>query len=61
VHVQFSDAVNSSGSPIYRIGTHTIRAQRREDGVSIDQILLSPQTFLSASPGALKNDTVKFP
>jgi hypothetical protein len=103
VHVQFSDSVNSSGSPIYRIGTtssaqvnledcsgcgvsgwgwqdngwgvnvsgarivfatsgtHTIRVQPREDGVSIDQILLSPSKYLSASPGALKNDSVRLP
>jgi glucose/arabinose dehydrogenase/regulation of enolase protein 1 (concanavalin A-like superfamily) len=38
-------------------GTQTIRIQTREDGLSIDQIVLSPATFLSSSPGALKNDT----
>jgi len=38
-------------------GTHTIRIQVREDGLALDQILLSPQKFLNASPGALKNDT----
>jgi hypothetical protein len=38
-------------------GTHTLRLQHREDGLSIDQIVLSPQTYLNTSPGALKNDT----
>jgi phosphatidylserine/phosphatidylglycerophosphate/cardiolipin synthase-like enzyme len=42
-------------------GPQTIRVQRREDGVSIDQILLSPEKFLSTSPGALKNDTTILP
>jgi acid phosphatase len=37
-------------------GTHTIRIQVREDGLSIDQIVLSPDTYLNTSPGALKND-----
>ena len=37
-------------------GPHTIRVQVREDGVSIDQIVLSPATWLSSAPGALKND-----
>jgi hypothetical protein len=38
-------------------GTQRIRIQQREDGVSIDQIVLSPSTYLNASPGALTNDT----
>jgi endonuclease/exonuclease/phosphatase family metal-dependent hydrolase len=38
-------------------GTHTIRVQVREDGMSIDQVVLSPVTYLSASPGARVNDT----
>jgi hypothetical protein len=98
---QFSDAVTSTGSPIYRIGTtsaaavsledrngagvdgwgwndnawaaaaapvyfgntgtHTLRVQRREDGVSIDQIVLSAVSYLNRSPGALKNDTTILP
>ncbi|HJX01339.1 MAG TPA: endonuclease/exonuclease/phosphatase family protein, partial [Terriglobales bacterium] len=32
-------------------GTHTIRVQLRESGFTIDQIVLSPQTYLSAAPG----------
>jgi endonuclease/exonuclease/phosphatase family metal-dependent hydrolase len=31
-------------------GTHTIRVQTREDGLSIDQIILSPSTYLKAAP-----------
>ena len=38
-------------------GPQTIRIQTREDGLSIDQIVLSRGAFLTASPGALKNDT----
>jgi glucose/arabinose dehydrogenase/PKD repeat protein len=42
-------------------GTHTIRLQTREDGLSIDQIVLSPSTYLTASPGLLRNDTTILP
>ena len=42
-------------------GTHTIRVQGREDGISIDQIVLSPGTYLNNSPGALKNDNTVLP
>ncbi len=42
-------------------GTQTIRIQVREDGLSIDQILLSPGMYLTSSPGALKNDTTILP
>ncbi len=42
-------------------GTHTIRIQVREDGLSIDQIVLSPSTYLNSSPGALKNDSTILP
>ena len=38
-------------------GKHTIRIQTREDGVEIDQIVLSPTTYLSKSPGLVINDT----
>ena len=103
VFVQFSDSVNSSGMPAYRIGTtsgtevnledcsgcglsgwgwqdngwgvgvlgpqiyfqstgsHTIRVQTREDGFSIDQIVMSPATYLNNSPGALRNDNTILP
>jgi hypothetical protein len=39
-------------------GMHTIRVQVREDGIGIDQIVLSAKRFLSRSPGMLKNDSV---
>jgi hypothetical protein len=98
LHVQFSDALTSSGTPYARIGTtasaevvlqagstapaphgwgwadngwdtagapiyfattgtHTIRIQQREDGMTIDQIVLSPDAYLSAAPGARRDDT----
>lgn len=38
-------------------GLQTIRIQQREDGISIDQVLLSPAAFLTSPPGAAKNDT----
>jgi phosphatidylserine/phosphatidylglycerophosphate/cardiolipin synthase-like enzyme len=37
-------------------GPQTIRVQVREDGLSIDQIVLSRGPYLSSSPGAAKND-----
>jgi hypothetical protein len=103
VFVQFAGSVNSSGAPIWRIGTtgateinvedcngcglsgwgwqdngwgtavlgplvyfattgqQRIRIQTREDGLSIDQIVLSPTTYLSQAPGNLKNDTTILP
>jgi hypothetical protein len=42
-------------------GTQRIRIQPREDGLSIDQIVLSPQQYLTASPGTTKNDTTILP
>jgi len=42
-------------------GTHTIRIQVREDGLSIDQIVLSSQTFRNSAPGSLKNDATILP
>jgi hypothetical protein len=47
------------GPPVYfaASGPQRIRVQTREDGFSIDQIVLSPQRYLSTAPGALKNDT----
>lgn len=37
--------------------THTIRVQTREDGVQIDQVVLSTATYLNTSPGSFTNDT----
>jgi len=38
-------------------GAQTIRVQVKQDGFSIDQIVLSAETFLTVAPGALKNDS----
>jgi hypothetical protein len=38
-------------------GPHTLRIQVREDGVQIDQIVLSPNTYLSVPPGPPTNDS----
>jgi endonuclease/exonuclease/phosphatase family metal-dependent hydrolase len=50
---------DSLGDLIYfqTTGTQTLRVQRREDGISIDQIVLSASQYLTASPGQTKNDT----
>ena len=42
-------------------GPQTLRLQPREDGLSIDQIVLSPRTFLLRSPGAVRNDQTIVP
>jgi hypothetical protein len=38
-------------------GTHTLRIQAREDGVQLDEIVLSSSAYLSSSPGQAVNDT----
>jgi len=38
-------------------GTHNIRVQVREDGFTIDQIVLSPVAYLTTAPGKLTDDT----
>jgi hypothetical protein len=47
------------GPQIYfaETGTQRILVQISEDGLGIDQIVLSPERYLSSSPGTLKNDT----
>ncbi len=42
-------------------GTHTIRIQTREDGVQVDQIVLSPATYLSSAPGQPTGDSTILP
>lgn len=37
-------------------GSHTLRVQIREDGVELDQIVLSPASYMSAAPGPVVND-----
>jgi hypothetical protein len=99
--VQFSGSVDSTGAPVFRIGTtdatmfnleectgcgisawgwndnlfqglgpliyfatsgpQTIRVQLREDGLALDQIVLSPAKYLNTAPGAPKNDATILP
>ncbi len=42
-------------------GAHTLRIQTREDGVEVDQVVLSPAKFYSKSPGSLTNDSTIVP
>ena len=42
-------------------GTHTVRVQIREDGVEVDQIVLSPSTYYSAAPGPIVDDATIVP
>jgi hypothetical protein len=53
------NAYGAFAAPIYfaKSGPQTIRVLRREDGISIDQIVLSAGRYLNASPGLAKNDT----
>jgi hypothetical protein len=42
-------------------GLQTIRVQTREDGVSLDQIVLSARKYKTTRPGAVKNDATMLP
>jgi hypothetical protein len=42
-------------------GTHRVRVQVREDGLGIDQIVLSSGLYLTKPPGAAKADTTILP
>lgn len=44
-----------------RTGLQTLRIQPREDGLMIDQIVLSPERYLTTAPGVLKNDPTILP
>jgi hypothetical protein len=52
-------AVNQNGTLLRfpQGGWQTIRIQTREDGLSIDQIVLSSERYISTRPGKAKNDT----
>lgn len=41
-------------------GTPTLRVQTREDGVSVDQIVISADTYQQAPPGPPKRDNTIF-
>lgn len=51
------------GAPVYfnQDGEQTIRIQQREDGVRIDQIVISTDAYYDAAPGTLKGDTTIVP
>ena len=57
------DAYDGLAAPIYfaTTGPQTIRVQVREDGLSLDQIVLSAKTYLTTSPGAFKDDATILP
>ncbi|PYR01496.1 MAG: hypothetical protein DMG00_31250 [Acidobacteria bacterium] len=42
-------------------GSHTMRIQVREDGVQLDQIVLSPSQYLTTAPGTVSNDRTIVP
>jgi hypothetical protein len=42
-------------------GSHTLRVLVREDGVQLDQIVLSPSTYISSPPGPVTNDSTIVP
>ena len=54
---------NGTGPLIYfsRTGVQRLRIQIREDGLGIDQIVLSADTYLTTAPGAATNDTTILP
>jgi hypothetical protein len=54
---------SAPGTPVTfaTTGTHTLRIQQREDGISIDQVVLSGHTFADRAPGAAKDDTIIVP
>ncbi len=49
---------NGLGALIYfaESGVQTLRLQRRQDGIAIDQVVLSPARYFSSRPGAPRND-----
>lgn len=53
----------SVGPQIYfrTSGTHVLRIQQREDGAAIDQIVLSPDTYLMSAPGPHTDDSTILP
>ena len=42
-------------------GPQTLRIQTREDGLSIDQIVISPSAYLTSRPGGARNDATILP
>ena len=52
-----------AGPPIYfaESGAQTLRVQTREDGLAIDQVVLSPERYFTTAPGPAKNDATLLP
>jgi hypothetical protein len=60
----WGDAVfGGIAAPIFfnQDGSQTIRIQQREDGIRIDQIVISADRYINAAPGASKADTTIVP
>jgi hypothetical protein len=57
------EAYGSLAAPIYfnQDGVQRIRIQQREDGIRIDQIVISAKTYFDASPGDTKADATIVP
>jgi hypothetical protein len=57
------EAYGSLAAPIYfnQDGVQRIRIQQREDGIRIDQVVISARTHFNASPGATKVDATIVP
>jgi len=56
------DSYSGLAGPIYLSGgLQTIRVQVREDGLSLDQIVLGADKYTSMAPGATKNDATVVP
>jgi hypothetical protein len=55
--------LNVLGPLVYfdKSGPQTLRVQAREDGISIDQIVLSAATYLTKAPGAVRADATIVP
>jgi hypothetical protein len=58
-----NNVAGALGAPVYfaSTGTHTVRVQLREDGLSLDQIVLSRGPFINMAPGTTKNDGTILP
>jgi hypothetical protein len=55
------DSYGGFASPLFfaASGPQTLRVQVREDGLSLDQIVLSAGSYFTAAPGATKNDATR--
>jgi hypothetical protein len=42
-------------------GPTTLRIQQREDGATVDQIVISPDAYLASAPGQRRDDTLVLP